>query len=71
VRPRTRVIHQRSLVEGIVRVAAEEEADLIVIANPGAETEGSPMGNIMEELLKRAPCEVLVDRGDPVEAVEV
>lgn len=69
VRWRTRIIYQRSLVEGIVRVATDEEADLIVIANPVTETEGgSPMANIIEELLKRAPCEVLVDRSDPVEA---
>ena len=71
VRWRTRLTYQRELVEGIVRVARDENADLIVIANPAAEAEGAaPIGNLVEELLKRAPCEVLVDRGEPVEAVE-
>jgi nucleotide-binding universal stress UspA family protein len=65
VRSRTRLTYQRELVEGIVRAA-----HLIVMANP-AEAEGdSPVGNILEELLKRAPCEVLVDRSEPVEAAE-
>ncbi len=66
VRWRTRLTYQREMVEGIVRVASEEEANLIVIANPAADAEG-PIGNIVEELLRRAPCEVLVDRGDRVE----
>ncbi len=71
VRWRTHLTYQRELVEGIVRVARDENADLIVIANPAAEAEGAaPIGNLVEELLKRAPCEVLVDRGEPVEAVE-
>jgi nucleotide-binding universal stress UspA family protein/pimeloyl-ACP methyl ester carboxylesterase len=71
VRLRTRISYQRSLVEGIVRIATEEDADLIVIGNPADEAEGgSPMGNIVEELLKRAPCEVLVDRGDRMEGAE-
>lgn len=71
VRWRTKLTYQRELVEGIVRVAREEHADLIVMANPSADAEGdSPVGNIVEELLKRAPCEVLVDRSEPVEVVE-
>ncbi len=69
VRWRTLIVYQRSLVEGIVRVATDEDADLIVIANPATETEGgSPMANIIEELLKRAPCEVLIDGSEAVEA---
>lgn len=66
VRWRTRLTYQREMIEGIVRVATEEGADLIVIANPAADAEG-PIGGIVEELLRRAPCEVLVDRGDRVE----
>ncbi|MBX7110744.1 MAG: universal stress protein [Dehalococcoidia bacterium] len=66
IRWRTRLTYQREMVEGIVRVATEETADLIVIANPAADAEG-PVANIIEELLRRAPCEVLVDRGDRVE----
>ncbi|MGE0227918.1 MAG: alpha/beta fold hydrolase [Dehalococcoidia bacterium] len=66
IRWRTRLAYQREMIEGIVRVATEEGADLIVIANPAAEAEG-PIGGIVEELLRRAPCEVLVDRGDHVE----
>lgn len=66
IRWRTRLTYQREMVEGIVRVATEESADLIVIANPAAGGEG-PIGGVVEELLRRAPCEVLVDRGDRVE----
>jgi nucleotide-binding universal stress UspA family protein/pimeloyl-ACP methyl ester carboxylesterase len=70
VRSRTRLTYQRELVEGIVRAARDEHADLIVMANPAEADGDSPVGNILEELLKRAPCEVLVDRSEPVEAAE-
>jgi len=66
IRWRTRLTYQREMIEGIVRVATEEGANLIVIANPAVDSEG-PIGGLVEELLRRAPCEVLVDRGDHVE----
>jgi nucleotide-binding universal stress UspA family protein len=67
-------IHQRSVAEGVLRVAEQEEADAIVIgvgAERGFSRSEAAMRTITE-LLRRAPCEVIIARspavGEPEES---
>jgi nucleotide-binding universal stress UspA family protein len=58
-----RIERARQIGEGIVRLAKEEEADLIVIGiRPVAGSPEKIMGRTSETLLRRAPCEVIIDR---------
>ncbi len=55
------VVRARQVGEGIVRLAKEEAADLIVIGiRPGAPER--ILGRTTETVLHRAPCEVIIDR---------
>lgn len=53
----------RQVGEGIVRLAKEEGADLIVIGiRPVSGSSEKIMGRTSERVLSRAPCEVIIDR---------
>jgi nucleotide-binding universal stress UspA family protein len=61
-------IHQRSVAEGVLRVAEQEDADAIVL---GVGTErGFSRSEVamrtITELLRRAPCEVIIARSPAV-----
>lgn len=59
-----RVLRDRSIGGAIVRLAREEGADLIVMEAGGdARSAEGPPGRTAQEILRRAPCEVLLDRG--------
>jgi nucleotide-binding universal stress UspA family protein len=59
---RTKIERARLAGEGIVRLARDEEADLIVIATPRGGTRVPALqGRTIEILLHRAPCEVIID----------
>lgn len=60
----TRFTYAREMVDGAIRVATEEHADLLIVSNPESEVEGAiPIGERMQELVSRAPCTVLINRG--------
>ncbi|HLZ69903.1 MAG TPA: universal stress protein [Dehalococcoidia bacterium] len=60
---RTRLLQERSAAGSIVRLAGEERADLIVMAlSDLALGEEDRISKTAEEVLRRAPCEVLIDR---------
>ncbi|MGI8551812.1 MAG: alpha/beta fold hydrolase [Dehalococcoidia bacterium] len=66
---RIRDFTERSAATGILRAAADEHADLIVMAM--GEKRGrdpSKVGRTMQEVLRRAPCEVLIDQSHGVNA---
>jgi nucleotide-binding universal stress UspA family protein len=58
---------ERSAAHGILRVAREEKSDLIVMAF-GEKKRVDPTGfsNTMREVLRNAPCEVLIDHAQRV-----
>jgi nucleotide-binding universal stress UspA family protein len=60
-----RILRDRSVAGAIVRLAKEENADLIVMEVGGDERRSAegPPGKTAQEILRRAPCEVLLDRG--------
>lgn len=69
MRSRARLLFERSASNGIVRVAKEECADLIVMARgEKRQTVPAEMSTTMREVLRHAPCEVLIDQaqGMPV-----
>lgn len=60
---RSEVVRARQVGEGIVRLAKEEGADLIVIGiRPYLGVPEKIMGRTSETVLHRAPCEVIIDR---------
>lgn len=60
---RTRLLQERSVAGSIVRLAREERADLIVMAlGEQAPGEEDRISTTAQEVLRRAPCEVLIDR---------
>jgi nucleotide-binding universal stress UspA family protein len=60
---RTEVVRARQVGEGILRLAKEEAADLIVIGiRPAAGVPERILGRTSETVLYRAPCEVIIDR---------
>ncbi len=60
---RTKLVTERSAAGAIVRLAREEEANLIVMEVEGSTIEGADQtGDTAREVLRRAPCEVLLDR---------
>jgi len=58
----TRLIPHRTLWGGITRLAHEEQADAIVMSVDGAPGQSDAIGRIAHEVLKRAECEVILDR---------
>jgi nucleotide-binding universal stress UspA family protein len=60
---RSKVERARKVGEGIVRLAAAENADLIVIGiRPIIGVPEKIMGRTSETILRHAPCEVIIDR---------
>jgi len=60
---RAKVERARQVGEGIIRLAKEEGADLIVIGiRPMMGIPEKIMGRTSEAILRKAPCEVIVDR---------
>jgi len=58
-----RIERARKVGDGIVRLAKEEDADLIVIGiRPVIGVPEKIMGRTSETVLRRAPCEVIIDR---------
>jgi nucleotide-binding universal stress UspA family protein/pimeloyl-ACP methyl ester carboxylesterase len=61
---RSELLRERSAAGGVVRLARDVQADLIVMGAGDSEThEEGRLGRTAEEILRRAPCEVLIDRG--------
>jgi nucleotide-binding universal stress UspA family protein len=58
----TRLIPHRYLWGGITSLAREEQADAIVMSVDGAPTQSDAIGRTAHEVLKRAECEVILDR---------
>jgi len=66
---RTRLVKQRSLAEGVIRVAAEERADAIVMGmgwKRGVSRSDAATRTVLE-LLRRATCEVIIARYPAIE----
>ena len=60
---KSRIERARQVGEGLVRLAKEEDADLIVIGiRPVIGAPEKIMGRTSETVLRRAPCEVIIDR---------
>ena len=60
---RIRLLTERSAANGILRAASEDQADVIVMAMDEAQGSTSTRtGQTLQEVLRRAPCEVLVDQ---------
>jgi nucleotide-binding universal stress UspA family protein len=61
--PRQRVEPARQAWSKIVDIAREENADLIVIGVTATNRPNeSPMGRVADNVVRRAHCEVIVDR---------
>jgi len=59
---RTQIERARQAGEGIAKLARDEDADLIVVATPKARARMPGFGaRVIETLLHRAPCEVIID----------
>jgi nucleotide-binding universal stress UspA family protein len=66
MRTRSRLLIERSASRGIIRVAREEQADLIAMAiGEKRRTVPAEMSPTMREVLRGAPCEVLIDQAQP------
>jgi len=60
---RTRLIPHRQVWGGILHLAQEERVDAIVMsAGAGRPGQGEGIGRTAQEVLRRAGCEVLIDR---------
>lgn len=63
LKARSRTLPARNAGDGIIRVAKEEGADIIVLSLPPQRwPRGGVIGSTAEILLRRAPCEVLLDK---------
>jgi nucleotide-binding universal stress UspA family protein len=63
MRSRGRLLFERSAAHGILRAATEDAADLIVMAlSEKRHRDPTDIGSTMREVLRRAPCEVLIDQ---------
>ncbi|HYM14479.1 MAG TPA: universal stress protein, partial [Dehalococcoidia bacterium] len=60
--PRRRLIGGRTIAGSILSTAEELNADLIVVANRGAADGSTSSSEVVDELLRRAPGKILVDR---------
>jgi nucleotide-binding universal stress UspA family protein len=64
--PVTRIERDRSAGRGILRVAADMSADLVVLGlDPARSIAGDPVGQTAETLLRKANFEVIFDRPAP------
>ncbi|MCX6003055.1 MAG: universal stress protein [Chloroflexi bacterium] len=59
---RKRIIHHRSIPDGILQVAQEEEVDAIVLGVGLKTRASSQWGKTSLEIMRRATCEVIVDK---------
>ena len=67
MRSRARLLFERSATHGILRVAREEEVDLIVMAfGEKRRPDPSEFSPTMRDVLRNAPCEVLIDQSQRV-----
>jgi nucleotide-binding universal stress UspA family protein len=59
----TRLLRHRHVADAVLQVAREEQVDAIILG-VGIKTRvpGTDWGRTTEELLQRAPCEVIVDK---------
>ena len=60
---KSRLVMGRSIAGALVRTAAEEEADLIVVSDSGGGDRGTDSSPVVSEVLRRAPGKVLVNSG--------
>jgi nucleotide-binding universal stress UspA family protein len=69
---RTRLVRQRSVADGIIRVSEEEQADAIVIGLGWQRGVGrtDAASRTIDHLLRRARCEVIIARYPAVEEIE-
>jgi uncharacterized hydrophobic protein (TIGR00271 family) len=68
IQPMTRVAH--SVTQGILDTAREEKVDLILVGWRGyTRSFGASMGPIIDDVMRDAPCDVLVARGREWEQV--
>ncbi len=61
----TRLVHDRRPADGVLRVAREEGVDAIVLGvgyKSRGRIQGSDWGQTTSEIVRRAPCEVIVDK---------
>ncbi|HEY3284522.1 MAG TPA: universal stress protein [Armatimonadota bacterium] len=66
LKPETRVERSRQAGEGIVKVAKELGAEMIVMGMPSAHGSAEALlGETIEAVVSRAPCEVVVVRAAP------
>jgi uncharacterized hydrophobic protein (TIGR00271 family) len=69
VAPITRIA--RSVSQGIIDTAVEEECDLILLSWEGyTEAKGPIMGRILDPVIEYAPCDVVLVKGDISSAVD-
>jgi nucleotide-binding universal stress UspA family protein len=69
MRSRARLLFERSASRGIVRVAGEEQADVIVMAmSEKRQPDPTQVSQTMRDVLRQAPCEVLIDQAQAVRA---
>ncbi len=60
---RTKLIPHRNAWDGILRLAREEQVDAVVMgAGVGRPGQGEGIGRTAQEVLRRAECEVIVDK---------
>lgn len=65
MRVHTRVVRDRRAADGVLRVAREEQVDAIVLGvgiKWRHRIQGSEWGQTTEQIVHRAPCEVIVDK---------
>jgi nucleotide-binding universal stress UspA family protein/pimeloyl-ACP methyl ester carboxylesterase len=63
----TRLLPGRVVAECILKLAREERADLIVMAEAGAAGSGrEEISRTIQDVVRRAPCEVIIDDPGPV-----
>ncbi len=59
---RTRIVRHRHVVDGVLQAARDEQADAIVLGVGTKRRLPGEWSQIAEEILRRAPCEVVVDK---------
>lgn len=59
---RKRIIRHRNIPDGILQVAREEEVDAIILGVGLKTRASSQWGQTSLEIMRRAPCEVIVDK---------
>jgi uncharacterized hydrophobic protein (TIGR00271 family) len=66
--PITRVA--RTISQGILDTAVEEECDLVLLSWEGyTESKGTIMGHVLDPVVENAPCDVLLVKGDTLSKV--